>query len=236
MGRTKECLPFIISLVKGFPFWSTSSNVPPTLGRPTPLAASAILLRCMRSFSYSKYHTNKPQVPTNKIPAFHEKGYAHLSATYSFFAHRIPANPAKSYPIAISALGLLDRLVLGPALGNRLSRRNGCSEGRPELFRLEGAAGEAALALPCRDGREDAPKGSGSRDRVGHDELALRREFSEAHAKAVSLLTYIFRLSQALQNYEARAFAGTLPKPKVGWRRICCMRCLVIQIRRVFIQ
>jgi len=147
--RTRECLPFIISLVKGFPFWSTSSNVPPTLGRPTPLAASAILLRCMRSFSYSKYHTNKPQVPTNRIPAFHEKGYAHLSATYSFFAHRILADPANSYPIAISALGLLDRLILGPALGNRLSRRNGCSEGRPELFRLEGAASEAALTLPC---------------------------------------------------------------------------------------
>lgn len=61
-----------MSLVKGFPFWSTRENSPPTLGFPTPLDASAILCLCTRAFSFSKYHASAEQEPTKTKMAFHE--------------------------------------------------------------------------------------------------------------------------------------------------------------------
>jgi hypothetical protein len=67
-------------------------------------------------------------------------------------AHSSPCFSSESlnpYPIAISALSLLDRLVLGSALSNWLSRLHGRSrEGRSELLGLKGTARKTTLALP----------------------------------------------------------------------------------------
>lgn len=151
--------------------------MPPTFGRPTPFEASATLCLCMRSFSNSKYQTRIPQVITKSPPAFHEKG---CPAFVSF--HFLLSSPnilLISYPIGISGLGLLDSLVLGSSLGNWLSRLDGGSwKRRAQLLWLEGAAGEATLALSGRKlfGKH-ALKGFRGRDRFRHGEW-LRRYFS----------------------------------------------------------
>lgn len=75
------------------------------------------------------------------------------------------SNRCVSYPIGISALGLLDRIVLGSSLGNGLSRLHGRTrKGRPKLLRLESATGETALALAGGQLGEHALEGLRGRD------------------------------------------------------------------------
>ena len=154
LKHTKEYLPSIMSLVKTLPLWSVSSNEPPTFGRPTPLVASAILFLCIRPFSCSKYQTRAPQVATNIRPALHENGCAECQPRFVSTKARV-----FTYPCAMSALCLLDRLIFCSALRDGLSLNRRSRHSRSQGFRLKNAVGEASLALSSSDVSKDASEG-----------------------------------------------------------------------------
>lgn len=165
--RTREYRPLRSSCVILLPFWSISSNGPPTLGLPTPLVDSAILLRCIRSFSRSKYHTRPAPVMTKSRPAFHEKGCRKEQRLAADRGCDPRMTSKRAYPGAIPALGLLHRLVLEPALHPRLvGRRMGS----------RGARGGRSPGLRALRGRQRSQKSSRRRHpRQGIEDGASRR-------------------------------------------------------------
>lgn len=194
MSHTRAYFPFIVSLVNGWPLWSTSSKGPPTLGFPTPLLASAIFCRLMRSFSCSKYHINPPHVARKTTPAFHEKGckrqhiFGQLSpiSCHMVLCFHTEYGNTGTYTVAVSTLGLLHSLVRS-SLGNRLLAWN---RGAPECWgsRPQCAAEDTSLtfrkrALECfrryRVGRHSAGIERPYRRSIGENVEGVSEVFSE---------------------------------------------------------
>jgi hypothetical protein len=138
-----ERLPILVYQLKGSSnLWSSY-----TLGSLSyPLALHALFLE----FKVPHQQATSTDEQNSGLPRKWLLRICQLFARSSCIA--FPLDFSVPYPIAVSALGLLNRLVLRSALGNGLSRLDRRSwEGRPELLGLKSAAREAALTLPCRE-------------------------------------------------------------------------------------
>jgi len=139
-----ERLSVLINQLKGSSnLWSSN-----TLGR---LGYSLTLHALFLEFKIPDQQPASSDEHNSGLPRKRLLRICQLFAHSSHIAHSYYSRGP--YPIAVSALGLLDRLVcLRSALSNRLSGLNRRSwEGWPKLLGLGSAARETALTLPRRE-------------------------------------------------------------------------------------